>query len=90
MLQRDQEKLQSALIAINDIWEFTYCLQQCALDVKVLNILWQIVPESQGIIEVYKKAAEENQLHYLRRDIEVGVEVAQFSIEDKGAQSLRQ
>ena len=43
------------------------------------------VPESQGIIEVCKKVSEENQLHYLRREIEV----ARFSIEDEEAQPLR-
>ena len=35
---------------------------------EALIILYHSVPESQGIIEVCKKVAEENQLHYLLRD----------------------
>ena len=49
------------------------------------NILWQIVLESQGIIEVNKEVAEEDLQHHLRLVIEVGVVVAHLSKEDEEA-----
>ena len=53
---------------------------------EVLNILWQIVPKSQGIIEVNKEVAEEDPRHHFRLVIEVEVEGAKVSIEDDEAQ----
>ena len=57
---------------------------------EVLNILWQIFPESQGIIEVNKEVAEEDPRHHFRLMIEVEVEGAKVSIEDEEAQCQRQ
>ena len=57
---------------------------------EALNILWKIVPESQGIIEVYKEVAEEDPQHHLRLVIEVEVEGTKVSIEDEKVQCQRQ
>ena len=46
------------------------------------NILWKIVLESQGIIEVNKEVAEEDLRHHLLLVIKVGVVVAHLSKED--------
>ena len=48
------------------------------------NILWQIVLESRGIIEVNKEVAEEDLRYHLRLVIEVGVVMAHLSKEDGG------
>ena len=46
------------------------------------NIFWQVVLESQGIIEVNKEVAEEDLRHHLRLVIKVGVVVAHLNKED--------
>ena len=57
---------------------------------EALNILWQIVPESQGIIEVNKEVVEEDPRHHFRLVIEVEIEGAKVSIKNEEAQCQRQ
>ena len=49
---------------------------------EVLNIFWQIVPESLGIIEVCKGDRSQH--------VRLGVEVVQFSTKDVEVQCQRQ
>ena len=50
-----------------------------------LNILWQIVPLSQGIIRILKVTVEGGPRHHRRLKIEVEVEGAKARIKDKEA-----
>ena len=53
---------------------------------EALNILWQIVPKSQGIIGILRVTTEGGPCHHHRLEIEVEVEGAKASIEDEEAQ----
>ena len=57
---------------------------------EALNILWKIVPKSQGTIEILKVTAEEGPRHHRLLEIEVEVEGTKASIEDEEAQCQRQ
>ena len=54
---------------------------------EALNILWKIVPKSQGIIGILKVTAEEGSQHHrqLKVEVEVEVEGARASIKDEEA-----
>ena len=52
---------------------------------KVLNILWKIVPKSQGTIGILRVTAEGGPRHHRRLEIEVEVKGAKASIEDNEA-----
>ena len=49
---------------------------------EALNILWQIVPKSQGIIGILRVTAEGGSRHHRRLEIEVEVKGTRASIED--------
>ena len=53
---------------------------------EALNILCKIVPKIQGTIGILKVAAEGDLRHHLRLEIEVEVEGARASINNKEAQ----
>ena len=57
---------------------------------EALNILWKIVPNSQGTIGILIVAAEGDSRHHRRLEIEVEVEGAIASIKDEKAQCQRQ
>ena len=57
---------------------------------EALNILWQIVPKSQGTIGILRVAAEGDSQHHRRLEIEVEVEGVRASIKDEKAQCQRQ
>ena len=52
---------------------------------EALNILWKVVPKSQGIIGILKVTAKGGLRHHRRLEIEVEVEGARVSIEDEEA-----
>ena len=56
---------------------------------EALNILWQIVPKSQGTIGILRVIAEGGLRHHRRLEIEVEVEGARANIEDEEAQCQR-
>ena len=53
---------------------------------EAMNILWKIVPKCQGSIGILKVTEEEGPRHHCQPEIEVEVEGAKASIEDKEAQ----
>ena len=57
---------------------------------EALNILWKIVPKSQGTIRILRVTAEGGPRHHRRLEIEVEVEGARANIEDEEAQCQRQ
>ena len=57
---------------------------------EVLNILWKIVPKSQGTLGILRVTADGGSWHHRRLEIEVEVEGARASIEDEEAQCQRQ
>ena len=57
---------------------------------EALNILWQIIPKSQGTIRILRVTTEGGPQHHRRLDIEVEVEGARASIEDEEAHCQRQ
>ena len=57
---------------------------------EALNILWKIVPKSQGTIGILKVTVEGGLRHHYRLEIEVKVEGARASIEEEEAQYQRQ
>ena len=57
---------------------------------EALNILWKIVPKSQGTIGILKVAAKGDPRHHYRLEIEVEVEGARASIKDDKAQCQKQ
>ena len=57
---------------------------------EALNILWKIVPKSQETIRILIVTVEGCPQHHRRLKIEVEVEGARASIEDKEAQCQRQ
>ena len=56
---------------------------------ETLNILWQIVPKSQGTIGILRVTAEGGLRHHCRLEIEVEVERVRANIEDEEAQCQR-
>ena len=56
---------------------------------EALNILWKIVPKSQGTIGILKVIAEGDPWHHRRLEIEVEVEGARANIKDEEAQCQR-
>ena len=56
---------------------------------EALNILWKIVPKSQGTIGILRVTTEGGSRHRRRLEIEVEVEEARASIEDEEAQCQR-
>ena len=60
-----------------------------ASDVEALNILWQIVLDSQKTIDILRVTVEGGLWHHRRLEIEVEVEGARASIEDDEAQCQR-
>ena len=56
---------------------------------EAMNILWKIVPKSQGAIEILRVTAKEDPQHHRRLKIEVEVEGAKVSIKDEEAQCQR-
>ena len=57
---------------------------------EALNILWKVVPKSQGIIGILKVTSKGGLRHHRRLEIEVEVEGARVSIEDEEAKCQRQ
>ena len=57
---------------------------------EALNILWKIVPKSQGTIGILRVTSRGGSRHHRRLEIEVEVEGARANIEDKEAQYQRQ
>ena len=55
---------------------------------EALNILWQIIPMSQGIIGILRVTVEGEPWHHRR--LEVEVEGVRASIEDEEVQCQRQ
>ena len=53
---------------------------------EALNILWKIVPKSQGAIRILRVIAEGGPRHHRQLEIEVYVEGTRASIEDGEAQ----
>ena len=56
---------------------------------EALNILWKIVPKSQGIIGILIVTAEGGPRHHRRLEIEVEVEGVKASIKYEEAQCQR-
>ena len=56
---------------------------------EALNILWQIVPKSQGRIGILRVTIEGGSRHHRQLKIEVEVEGARASIKDDEAQCQR-
>ena len=56
---------------------------------EALNILWKIVPKSQGTIGILRVTAEGGPWHHHRLEIDVEVKRARASIEDKKTQCQR-
>ena len=52
---------------------------------EALNILWKIVPKSQGTIGIIKVTVEGGLQHHRRLEIKVEVEGARANIEDEEA-----
>ena len=52
---------------------------------EALNILWKIVPKSQGTIGILRVVVEGDLRHHRRLEIEVEVEGARASIKDEEA-----
>ena len=52
---------------------------------EALNILWKIVPKSQGTIGILKVTVKGGPRHHRRLKIEVEVEGARANIKDKEA-----
>ena len=57
---------------------------------EALNILWKIVPKSQGTIGILRVIVEGGLRHHRRLEIEVEVEEVKASIEDEEAHCQRQ
>ena len=57
---------------------------------EALNILWKIVPKSQGKIGILIVTVEGGLRHHRRLEIEVEVEGARANIEDEESQCQRQ
>ena len=57
---------------------------------EALTTLWQIFLKIQGIIGILKVTVEGGQQHHCQLEIEVEVEGARASIEDKKVQCQRQ
>ena len=57
---------------------------------EALNILWKIVPKSQGTIGNLRVIAEGGLRHHRRLEIKVEVEGARANIEDEEVQCQRQ
>ena len=56
---------------------------------EALNILWKIVPKSQGTIRILRVTAKRGPRHHSRLEIEVEVEKDRASIEDEEVQCQR-
>ena len=56
---------------------------------EALNILWLIVPKSQGTIGILKVTAKGDPRHHRQLETEVEVEGARASIKDEEAQCQR-
>ena len=56
---------------------------------EAMNILWQIVPKSQGTIGILIVIVEGGLGHHRRLEIEVQVEGARANIEDEEVQCQR-
>ena len=57
---------------------------------EAFNILWKIVPKSQGTIGILKVTVEGGPRHHRQLEIEVEVKGARANIEDEEAQCQRQ
>ena len=57
---------------------------------EALNILWKIVPKSQGTIGILRVTTKGGPRHHHRLEIEVKVKGARASIEDEEVQCQRQ
>ena len=57
---------------------------------EALNILWKIVPKSQGTIGILKVTAKGGPQHHRRLEIEVEVEGVKAIIKDEEAHCQRQ
>ena len=57
---------------------------------EALNILWKIVPKSQGTIGILRVTEKGGSRHHRRLEIQVEVEGAKASIKDEEAQCQKQ